>query len=300
MISKSQSLSTLHNSFVGSRVPTSGLRPNSTLSASSQFVSGSVVVGNRGNSVGGNAANSFQAPRGSKRIGIPFGGGRGGCWNCGRGFGGWGHGRGYGGGWGYGSGWGYGVGWGFGAPWLGFGGWDPFFYDPWWASGPTIGFGNYIYDQNSYLYGNQAPGYYVPDDGSAGPAQPDDIDNQYYQDNRGAGDGNWVTPNGPNPSSSQNSANLAVPVLIYLKSGAVYTVRDYWIVDDELHYILMDGVQNFVDLERVDMPRTNSENAKSGVKFIFKSEPSAVPGASAPAPSPTQELNAVPQPDART
>jgi len=83
-----------------------------------------------------------------------------------------------------------------------------------------------------------------------------------------------------------------------MKNGAVYSVRDYWIVDDELNYILMDGAQHAVDLDRVDLPRTNSENAKSGVKFIFKSEPS-VPIAP-PAPAPTQELNAVPQPEART
>ena len=44
-------------------------------------------------------------------------------------------------------------------------------------------------------------------------------------------------------------------------------------VDDELHYILINGTQHTVDLERVDLPRTNTENAKSGVKFIFKSEP---------------------------
>jgi hypothetical protein len=86
-----------------------------------------------------------------------------------------------------------------------------------------------------------------------------------------------------------------------MKNGAVYSVRDYWMSDDELNYILMDGAQHTVDLEQVDLPRTNTENAKSGVKFIFKSEPSmAPPPVSAPAPSPTQELNAVPQPEART
>lgn len=83
-----------------------------------------------------------------------------------------------------------------------------------------------------------------------------------------------------------------------MKNGAVYSVRDYWMVDGELHYILMDGVQNSVDLDLVDLPRTNTENAKSGVRFIFKSEPSPAP--EAPAPAPTQEINAVPQPEART
>jgi hypothetical protein len=95
-------------------------------------------------------------------------------------------------------------------------------------------------------------------------------------------------------------------VLIYLKSGAVYTVRDYWMVDGELRFIQINGAQNSVDLQQVDLPRTNTENAKSGVKFIYKSEPSIPasepPGAGepSPAPSPTQQLNAVPQPEAHT
>jgi hypothetical protein len=98
-------------------------------------------------------------------------------------------------------------------------------------------------------------------------------------------------------------------VLIYMKNGSVYTVRDYWIVDGELHFLLLDGVQKSVDLELVDLPRTNTENAKSGVKFIFKSEPSitapvqpgAEPGSpSEPAPAPSQQIDAVPQPEART
>ena len=97
-----------------------------------------------------------------------------------------------------------------------------------------------------------------------------------------------------------------------MKNGSVLTVRDYWMIDGELHYILMSGVQRSVNLELVDLPRTNTENAKSGVKFIFKSEPSvttpepdgsgAPPGASEPSPeaAPAQQLNAVPQPEART
>lgn len=118
-----------------------------------------------------------------------------------------------------------------------------------------------------------------------------------------------MTPNEPSPSLAPNSANLAVPVLIYLKNGSVLTVRDYWMIDGELHYILMSGVQRMINLDSVDLPRTNTENAKSGVKFIFKSEPSVTPPAepdaepgspNQPAPSPTQQLNAAPQPEART
>ena len=154
------------------------------------------------------------------------------------------------------------------------------------------------------VYNNPDAGYSAPDDNSNPPPEQDN-----QQDNS---NGNWVTPNGPSPAIAPNSGNLTVPVLIYLKSGGVYTVRDYWIVDGELHFLLLNGVQKSVNLELVDLPRTNTENAKSGVKFIFKSEPSVTtpdpdgnggpPGASEPSPrpAPTQQINVVPQPEART
>jgi hypothetical protein len=213
----------------------------------------------------------------------------GGCWNCGFGFG-------FGG-------------WGFGWPWLGFGfGFgDPFWYNPWWGAGPAYGYGYYGYP-NSNVYGYPDSGYSAPDDNSNPPPQQDYQDNQGNQDNQDNSDGNWVTPNGPSPSSAPNSATLTVPVLIYMKSGVVYSVRDYWIVDGELHFLLMDGAQNSANLEQVDLQRTNSENAKSGVKFIYKSEPSITPAApdgnamppGPNEPSPAQQINAVPQPEART
>jgi hypothetical protein len=156
------------------------------------------------------------------------------------------------------------------------------------------------------VYGYPDSGYYPPDDSSNPPPQGDD---SYYQDDQSNTNGNWVTPNGPSPSSAPNSGVLNVPVLIYLKSGAVYTVRDYWMIDGELHFIQINGAQRSVDLGQVDLPRTNTENAKSGVRFIYKSEPSITtpppaggngmpPGANAPPPA--QQLNGVSQPEATT
>jgi hypothetical protein len=267
------------------------LRSNSTLSASSRLGAGTEFTGNR--NLSGqmlNRGTSIQQLRGSNGFGFGRGGrfGRGfgrGCWNCGFGFGGWG--------------WGF----GWGLPWVGLG-WDPFWIDPWWGwSAP--GYGYYAApDYNLYGYPDQ--GYYGSNNYSAPPPQQYGQDDQYDQDNS-TPDGNWITPNGPSPSSAPSSAALAVPVLIYMKSGSVLTVRDYWMVDGELHYILVNGAQRLVNLEQVDLPRTNTENAKSGVKFIFKSEPSvtrpdepdAEPG-NPTEPSPTQELNAVPKPEAHT
>jgi len=212
----------------------------------------------------GFGSNGDRFGRGFDR-GFDHGFGRGfgrGCWNCGFGFGGWG-------------GWGWG-GWGFGWGWPGFGlwGWDPFWSDPWWGY-PAAGYGYYP-PPDYNVYGAPDAGYSAPYN------DPNSSSQQDYQDNsrdnsydQGAPNGNWVTPNGASPSRSQNSGALAVPVLIYLKSGRVLSVRDYWMVDGELHYLLMNGAQNSIDLQQVDLPRTNTENAKSGVRFIFKSEPSA-------------------------
>jgi hypothetical protein len=294
VVPKSQSLSTIHNSLSGSFARSSAFRSNS-VSAPSRIARGSTFATNRGFTGGVSMRNSTQQLGGSPRFGNRHGGFGRGCWDCGFGFGGWGWGS--PGGWG----WGFGGGWGFGWPWLGFWGWGPSWYDPWWGW-PASGYGYDAYpNYNLNVY--PAPAYSTPDNNSAPPAQ---------QDNQGNSDGNWVTPNGPSPSAAQNSPALTVPVLIYMKNGAVYSVRDYWMTDGELYYVLMDGAQHSVDLDLVDLSRTNSENAKSGVKFIFKSEPSITtpapggialpPGPSepSPTPAPTQQINAVSQPEART
>jgi hypothetical protein len=286
VVPRSQSLSTIHNSNSGSPAASSGFRSNSALSASSRFAGGSSLASNRGFLGGVNRANPGQQLGSRFRFGNRFNRFNGfgmGCWNCGFGFG-----------------FGFG-GWGFGWPWTGFWGWDPFWVNPWWwGAGPAYGYGSYVYP-DSNVYNNPDAGNYVPDDNSNPPAE---------QDNEQPPDGNWVTPNGPSPAIAPNSSSLAVPILIYMKNGSILTVRDYWMIDGELHYILMSGVQRMVNLNLVDLPRTNTENAKSGVKFIFKSEPSVTapsqpddvePGSpSEPAPAPTNQIQSSPQPEART
>jgi hypothetical protein len=281
-------MSTLQSSFRGSGSAGSALRPNSSLSASSRLSSGSAFLANRQSPNRAGVAASVQQLRGFNRTGTRFGRFGRGCWNCGFGFGGWG----WGGGWGF----------GWGGPGFGIWGWDPFWVNPWWGW-PAAGYGYYAPPAyNVYPYPDST--YSAPDDYSA-PSVPDgESDNSSDQ---GSTNGNWVTPNGPNPSSAPSSGALDVPVLIYLKSGAVISVRDYWMLDGVLHFLRMNGAQNAVDLEQVDLPRTNAENAKSGVKFIFKSEPSitappepdAQPGGPA-APTPMQQLNVAPVPEAHT
>jgi len=299
VVSRSQSLSTLHSSLGTSLFARPGVGSGAATSRSTHFTGGSPLLANRGFAGGANGASSFQNTRGLgfNQFGHPINGWRGGfrhgCWNCGFGFGNrWGGGFGWGG-WGWG---GWGLGWGWGWPGLGFWGWNPYWADPWWG-----GSGYYGYPSNNYyIYNYPTSDNYAPEDNSAAPAPEN---NQYEDSDQGAPDGNWVTPNGPNPSAAPNSSALTVPVLIYMKNGSVLTVRDYWMIDGELHYILMSGVQKTADLDQVDLARSNSENAKSGVRFIFKSEPNAPPRDEVPAPpaaQPDSTPGVGPQPEART
>ena len=294
----------MHNSLSRSLFARPGIGSGAALSSSTRFTGGSPLLANRTFS-GRNVASTQQlrSGLGFNRFGLPFnrfGGFPGGfgrfgrfgrCWNCGFGFG-W-----FGPGWGWG-GWGWGLGWGWGWPWWG---WNSLWIDPWWGW-PSAGYygaptNNYVYN-----YGSSDSGNYAPEDNTAPP--PDQ--NNYDENNPGAPTGDSVMPNNPNPSAAPNSSGFAVPVLIYLKSGSVLTVRDYWMIDDVLHYVQMNGVQRSVSLDSVDLARTNTENAKSGVKFIFKSEPNAQPRDENPvSPQPQAQPDrgqpgATLQPDSRT
>jgi hypothetical protein len=304
VVPRSQSLSTIHGSLNNSLFARPGSRGAAGFSSSTHFTGGSPLLSNRGFTGGVSRSSSFQQVRGFgfNRFGYPSGGFRGGwhggCWNCGFGFGNrWGWGFGWGG-WGWG---GWGLGWGWGWP-AGYWGWSPFWYDPWWNWGGGWS-GYYGYPTNNYYINNyDGSDNYQQQDNSAPPLQENN--DQSEEDYQGTTNGNWVTPNGPNPSATPGAPSLAVPVLIYMKNGSVMTVRDYWMIDGELHYIQMNGVQKSVDLEQVDLARSNAENAKSGVKFIFKSEPNGPTLNEAPAPPAAQPDSSTPgpgvQPEART
>ena len=106
---------------------------------------------------------------------------------------------------------------------------------------------------------------------------------------------NWDTT--ANAANAANPANSQGPVVIYLKDGNSFSPSDYWIADDQLHYVL-DGSENSVAMDHVDLRRTNDENAKHGVKFWLKSEPRERPAPSdeapAAAPAPNSDDHAAP------
>lgn len=248
VVSSSHALSNIRGSFGNSLAGNSRLRTSATLSASSR-ISGGTAFGNRA-SVGLVGSTRIASSGNGFRFGNSFHGYRGGyrrgCWNCGFG-------------WGFGLGWWPGL--GFGWPWLGYSYGDPFY----WNSG-TWGWPGYGY------YGYPA-GY------------PYGYDNNYYNDSSSysAPDNNYTDTDSNSVTSApleQNSpqvggvANVAVPVLLFLQDGSMYAAHDYWFSGDQVHYVLMNGREGAFDADQLDMRRTNEENAKSGVPFVVKSDPS--------------------------
>jgi hypothetical protein len=53
----------------------------------------------------------------------------------------------------------------------------------------------------------------------------------------------------------------------------MYVASDYWVVDNQLHYIVNYGGESTVALDQVDLQRTVDENEKRGTPFILKTKP---------------------------
>ena len=68
----------------------------------------------------------------------------------------------------------------------------------------------------------------------------------------------------------------------------MYSVSDYWFADGKLHFILDNGGEGFIDMERLDLQRTVDENQRRGLHFELKANPGN-PGATT---SPSSGLTA--------
>lgn len=179
-------------------------------------------------------------------------------------------------GFGFGPGFGFGFGPGFGLGWGSCWGWDPFCFDSFAAWPPYGYFGSPAYD----------PYAYPP---SVGYDPNYDPNYQNYNPPPGPSSAPSLAPANPNWDTSANAPGASdaasAPVVIYLKDGTSFSPSDYWISEDQLHYVL-GGTESTVDLDRVDLPRSNDENKKNGVKFWLRSAPNASPAPSGAAPTP--------------
>jgi hypothetical protein len=120
---------------------------------------------------------------------------------------------------------------------LGFYSCDPFWG---WNAGCGYGLGGAFYD-------------YPPAFDYNGPAEPD------------------YTPV-PSDNSPAGDSDEAV---LYLKDGTVYLISDYWLANNQIHYVTGDGVEHAIDMDVVDLQQTVDVNAKRGMEFTLKPAPSS-------------------------
>ncbi|MGH9724886.1 MAG: hypothetical protein ACRD41_07460, partial [Candidatus Acidiferrales bacterium] len=210
----------------------------------------------------------------------------------GRGWGGWGCyscGFGWGGGWGWGLGWGWGPSIGFG--WGGFWGYPygPGYYDPWYYNG-----GFYSYPTLDYnLMDSNVPGYSSDDSGDYDNSSDSPNYNQNVPDTQDSGNAGANLP----PSSLEGSSNDNAPTnnvaasvptaLLYMHDGTTITASDYWIENNEIHYIVDYGTGGTISLNDFDLQRTVDENAKRGVTFTLRPNPDTTTSAPDATPDPT-------------
>jgi len=83
---------------------------------------------------------------------------------------------------------------------------------------------------------------------------------------------NVYASSNPNPNT-ENVAESAPIVLLYLKDGMTIDATDYWIADGGLHYRRSDGSESTLDINNLDLQRTVDENAKRGVPITLKPQP---------------------------
>jgi hypothetical protein len=235
-------------------------------------VSSSGFHSNSIGAVGFHTANGWHGGWGNGWHGGWGGGWHGGCWNCGFGWG-----------WGWGFGWGWG---GFGWGWPGFYGYNPYWYNPYWG----VGYPYYGYPGYSITYGdpndsssNQAPvqssngDYSFSANNNLGVAAPGTVTND--NNSIATNDNNNVEPplesDNTNPITG-NVAASAPTALIYLKDGTTYAASDYWLQGGQLHYTVNYGGESTLSMDEVDLQRTVDENARRGIRFSLKPNPSRV------------------------
>ncbi len=78
----------------------------------------------------------------------------------------------------------------------------------------------------------------------------------------------------PAPETSpERIENEKALVMLYMKTGTVYAVKDYWIADGKLHYRPSYGGENTIEMDDLDLQQTVGVNAKSGVNFTLRPQP---------------------------
>jgi len=65
---------------------------------------------------------------------------------------------------------------------------------------------------------------------------------------------------------------------LYLKDGTVYNVTDYWLIDDQLHFTMIEGdltrpTERVIGFDQLDVPKTANADTQRGFRFVLRNEP---------------------------
>jgi len=65
---------------------------------------------------------------------------------------------------------------------------------------------------------------------------------------------------------------------LYLKDGTVYSVIDYWLVDGQIHFTMLDeggtkSVEHVTGLDQLDLQKTIDVATQRGFRFMLRDEP---------------------------
>src|SRR5712664_3395886 len=96
--------------------------------------------------------------------------------------------------------------------------------------------------------------------------------------NGGYGFENYVVPQTyeyPEYVYGEEERNL---IWLYLKDGTAYGVTDYWLVDGQMHFSMVEdeattSAEHAIPLDELDLPRTIDVNTRRGFRVVFRDEP---------------------------
>ena len=65
---------------------------------------------------------------------------------------------------------------------------------------------------------------------------------------------------------------------LFLQDGTVLFVNDYWVVDDQLHFMIIEDegmkpAEHIVPFEELDLQKTIDVNTQRGFRFMLRNEP---------------------------
>ena len=67
-------------------------------------------------------------------------------------------------------------------------------------------------------------------------------------------------------------------VYLYRKDGLMFAANDYWVANNQVHYTVLNGGENTIDMRDFDVQRTIDENAKRGIDFSLRATPAGPSG----------------------